>query len=276
MSSFYVALLTKILRFQRFGKLLLPHLQRIWQWVQGARPLSLPALICLVEASLAAYPFDRGAVISVLCKLQHPNLPTYLRMMIANRQSISLRLKGKHDRSEAVIREILDCIAIDLIDLRSHCSYGRLLLSQTENAILREDFEKAMEHLRTWEVKGPQPSGLELKMLRLKNTVVGRVLRYQGEFSGARDSLQECLRMVPSYSSRYHIIHHLADVYCELGTPWKVEELVLNDVKDLRAHSKQHSKAYRRLVLPLAEAYIKQERFEAAEEALQELLDSKF
>jgi tetratricopeptide (TPR) repeat protein len=67
-------------------------------------------------------------------------------------------------------------------------------------------------------------------------------------------------------------MHHLGDVYCELGIPKETEKLVLKEIEQLRAHGKQHSKAFRRLALPLAEAYIQQGILEPAKALLGELL----
>jgi tetratricopeptide (TPR) repeat protein len=194
-------------------------------------------------------------------------------MEISNRQSISLRFKGDHDQSDVVIQDILKRITIDSTDIRSHCSYGRLLLSRTENAILRKEFNKVASYLASWEVKNSPPSGLELQVVRMKNTVIGRVSRYEGQFEHARYCLEECLKTIPSDASRYHVMHHLADVYCELKISGKAENLVLDEVKQLRARGKQHSKPFRRLALPLVEAYIEQRMLEAARTVLQELLN---
>ncbi len=110
-------------------------------------------------------------------------------------------------------------------------------------------------------------------MVRLKNTVMGRLSRYKGEFKHASYCLEECLKTVPGDASRYHIMHHLADVYCELKVPEEAEKLVLDEVNRHRAQGKQRSRAFRRLALPLAEAYIEQGKLDAAKTILQELLD---
>jgi tetratricopeptide (TPR) repeat protein len=209
----------------------------------------------------------------VLAKIQDPELPEYLRMAIANRRSISLRFNGDYDQSDVVIQGILGSIVIDSNDIRLYCEYGRLLLSRTENAILRKEFDKAVLYLASWEVKNSTPSGLELQVVRLKNTVLGRVFRYEGKFEHGRHCLEECLKTIPTEASRYHVMHHLADVYCELRTPAAAENLVLNEIKQLRARGKQRTKAFRRLALPLAEAYIEQRTLEAAKAVLRELLD---
>ena len=257
----------------------MPHLERIWQNVQGEPRLILPAHArdSLVEASLAVCRFVSTSrvdnIISVLAKIQDTGLPDHLQMAIALRQSISLRFKGDHDRSDVVIQNIFKSIAIDSTDIRSHCSYGRLLLSRTENAILRKEFNNAASYLASWEVKNSPPSELELQVVRMKNTVIGRVSRYEGQFEHARHCLEECLKTIPSDASRYHVMHHLADVYCELRISKEAENLLLDEVKQLRARGEQRSKPFRRLVLPLAEAYIEQRTLVAARTVLRELLD---
>ncbi|CZS92454.1 uncharacterized protein RAG0_03007 [Rhynchosporium agropyri] len=264
--------------FQDLGKLLLPHLERIWESVLGKPEPTLPAHIRndLVEASLATYTLvgkpRTKDFISVIAKLQVPELPDYLRMAVANRESILLRFKGDHDQSDVVIQNILGSNATDWKDMRSYCAYGRLLLSRTENAILRKEFAKAKSYLETWAVKKSEPSLLELQLVRFKNTVFGRLSRYEGDFQHSRHCLEGCLASVIGDSSRYHVMHHLGDVYCELGEPDKVEELVFDDMEQLKARGKQQSKAFRRLALPLAEAYIRQGNFEAAKIIFQELL----
>ena len=205
-------------------------------------------------------------------KIQDTELPEHLRMAITTQQSVSLQSYGDHDQSDAVIQKALDRISIEPMDVRSHCSYGRLLLSQAENAILRKEFNKAKMILAGWEAKSSPPSGLELQVVRLKNTVTGRIWRYEGEFTHARICLEECLKKIPNDISRYHVMHHLADVYCELGFPMKAEKLVLDKINELRAQGKQHSKQFRRLALPLLEAFIQQRSLEAAENILKELL----
>ena len=195
----------------------------------------------------------------MLARIQEPGLPDYLRMAIAHRKSISLRLKGDHDRSDVVVQDTLGSIVFNSTDIRSYCSYGRLLLSRAENAILRKEFDKAESYLTSWEVKDSPPSGLELQVVRLKNTVIGRVSRYQGRFPHARYCLEECLKALSGDPSRYHVIHHLADVYCELRIPGEAEKLVFDEVMRLRGRGRQRSKAFRHLALPLARPTLSKE-----------------
>jgi tetratricopeptide (TPR) repeat protein len=168
-----------------------------------------------------------------------------------------------------LIQQIL--CKISTTDILSHCAYGRLLLSKTENAILRKDLETAASCLREWEAKNVQPSDCDLHVIRLKNTVFGRVSRYQGEFLHAQACLIPCLRAIPKETSRYHVMHHLADVYCELHLPEKAEQLLKDGIEDLKSRGKQCSKAFRCLLLPWAEACLQQRRFEEARAAFSQL-----
>jgi tetratricopeptide (TPR) repeat protein len=68
-------------------------------------------------------------------------------------------------------------------------------------------------------------------------------------------------------------MHHLADLFCELELPGKAEELLKGGIEDLKNRGKQRSKAFRRLLLPWAEACIKQHRFEKAGTAFLQLSD---
>ncbi|OJD21601.1 hypothetical protein ACJ73_07057 [Blastomyces percursus] len=237
--------------------------------------LSNEARNSLMESSLAAcrlvHPSHASEIISLLEKIQGSNLPGYLQMAIVAQRSIALRYLGSPGKSDDVIDDVLEKMSPESKDVRSHCSYGRLLLSQAENALLRNEFKEAAHQLTSWMIRW-HPSGLELKVARLKNTALGRVLRYNGDFAAAHRYLKECLKMVNG-SARYHIMHHLADVYCELDKAEEAENLVVDEVSRLRADGKQCSKRFRRLVLPLAEAYIKQGRLEAARSVLQEILE---
>ncbi|KAL6714255.1 hypothetical protein ACLMJK_007678 [Lecanora helva] len=266
--------------FQHLGKLFLPYLEHTWQYTLREPRPTLPAHArdSLLEASLAVCKVVGTSrakdVISVVAKIQDTGIPNHLQMAIANQQSILLRFEGNHDRSDVLIQDVLSRMATNSTDIRSHCAYGRLLLSRTENAIFRKDFNEAVLYLETWEVKSSDPSGLELQVVRMKNTAIGRVSRYEGRFEHARFCLESCLETIPYDASRYHVMHHLADVYCEMGFSEEAEKLVFDEVKQLRGRGKQRSRNFRRLALSLAEAFIEQRTLEAARTTLQELLDA--
>lgn len=227
----------------------------------------------LAEASLAASRLlgvsRRNIAISVAAKMREDGLPDYLQLAVGNRESAALRFEGYHDRSDTLIEDVLGRILVR--DIRSHCLYGCLLLSRAENAILRKELNKAASYLGQWETKNDPAFDYELQVLRLKNTVVGRLSRYQGDFPHAEYCLKACLQTIRTETSRFHIMHHLADVYCELGLAGKAEKLLVKDIEDLRVRGKQRSKAFKRLLLPFAEACLEQRKLQEARAALSEL-----
>ena len=264
-----------VFRFRDLGNLLLPNMERTWQYLETKPSLPASTRENLVEACLAVCKLGTASctnqAISVLTKMDLTGLPEHLRMAIVHRQSISLRSQGDHNRSEVAIQELLQQIDIASMDHRSHCAYGHLLLSRTENAILRKDFTKAVSLLDRWEARSGSP--LEFQVIRMKQTVFGRVSRYRGNFKDAQDCLEACLQTTPKDASRFHVMYHLADVYCESRRPINAENLVLPEVNVLRASGRKSSKPFRRLAMPLAEAYIEQRKLGAALNILRELLE---
>lgn len=277
--------LTLIKGIRSLRRQLLPYFQRMWRYIESGPHLDLPAHLreSIVETSLATCALlptsSAEKITSMLAGRFDCELPDHLRIAIAVKKSIFLRFMGNHAQSDMVIDDIEKKVSTNGEDIRLHCAHGRLLLSRAENAIHREEFKEAAAHLARWETKKDPPSALELQVLRLKNTVIGRVFRYQGEFGDSCYTLETTLQLITGHGSmyhgngsRYHGMHHLADVYCELGAPEKAQCLVFADITALRERGKEHSKPFRRLVLPLAEAYILQGQYTTAQEALQELI----
>lgn len=259
-------------RYHKDGKFLLPYVQRLWRYVLSEKCPRIPGLVreSLTEASLAASRLSRSKdAIAVAEKMQDLGLPAYLQLSIVYRKSVALRMKGAPYQSEAMILETLE--AEITTDIRTRCCYGRLLLSNTENAIQQEQFKEAVFYLDKVPTSEASPSAFEVQILRLKSTVHGRLSRYKGDFSHAVECLTLCLQTVKNSSARYHHKHHLADVYCELGHPDKAQALLVDDIQSLATTKRQHSKAVRRLQLPWAEACILQRDFEKAESILEQL-----
>lgn len=267
--------------FQQVGKLLLPHLERVWEYAKRQTWLYLKTdlLTSLVEASLSACALS-GCPNTLKERLRHNiasavrpsvELPSRLRLAINVQESIVLRYSGEREESDALIRTVLSKTSTST-DIRTHCMYGRLLFSHAENAILRNDFRGAKHLMHSWEAKAGDVVPLELQTIRLKNTVLGRISRYEGDFKNAMLHLESCYNTIPNDHSRYHVMHHLADVYCELDMGREAEVLVCEPMAHLQAQGKASFKAFRRLGLSLAEVYLLSKRFDYARELYTELL----
>ena len=229
--------------------------------------LPLPVRESLTQASLSASRIagqpQSGVAVGVAMEMMKAGLPEYLQLAVLNKRSIILRSEGRYNESDDLIQNALDR-KIDP-DVRFHCQRGRLLLSQAENAILRKEFGNAIDYLEQWEISPHKQSHCEWQVVRLKNTVYGRIHRYQGHFADAHEYLIVCLRIVTTDSSHHHHLHHLADVYCEMRRPDKVENLLRDHIGGFLQHRKFKSESLRRLLLPWAEASIQKHDFENAQ-----------
>ena len=276
--------LLKEIRFQDDGKLLIPYLTRFWEYILTGPCLALPihAHESLVETSLAATrligvsSMNYAKGFPVVAKMLELDLPDYLRLAIAHRQNMTSKLEGNHYQSDNLIQDILDCTPNNKFnsDIRSYCLYGRLIFSQAENAILRKEYDIAASCIDQWKIKSIEPSLCELQIIRMKNTAMGRMMRYQGNFSEAAYYLSTCLKTTPGHSSHYHVLHHLADVYYEQGLLEEARELLTREIENLRIQGKKRSKAFRRLLLPFAEVSLRQSRLEEAGSVISELDDA--
>ncbi|TLD27450.1 uncharacterized protein E2P81_ATG10738 [Venturia nashicola] len=215
-----------------------------------------------VEAVLAATTSSsthRTNTIARLASLLSPDLPIYLKLAIVDKQGSLLRLEGEYHQSDFVLYHSLSGIDIQSPDMRIHCSYGRVVLSLTENMILQKDYGNAQIYMDHWGPrKSPNPC-LEQQVIDLKCIALGRISRYQGYFKHAAACLESCsstLNLTPS--RRFHALHHLADVLCEMRVPGQAENLVRDEIDRLRLDGRQRSKAYRRLLLSFGEALIEQ------------------
>jgi tetratricopeptide (TPR) repeat protein len=254
-------------------------MEQLWERLRESDPQDLPYIVrsSFIEASLSACRLANAAraksIVTTVRRLQAPFVPPYLAAMLTWQESVSLRWEGNHNESDTVLDSIfrqLPKVPETDPDIRLHCAYGRLVFSRAENAILRNDFARAWQYVDHWESRNDPRSMMEIKLTRLFNTVFGRVARYTGNFLYARECFESCLQDGdPSYR---HIQFHLADIYCELGHADLAKDLLLDDVERLRHTRSQQFKAFRRLALPLAEAYINLKELNAARYTLEEVL----
>ena len=129
-----------------------------------------------------------------------------------------------------------------------------MLLSYTENAIVRGDFKKAWDILSN--VTSYDASSDGDKLVRIKNTSIGRVEQYSMKFESAQHYFNICLDAAGQANNpgRYHVIHHIADIYCEQHKPEEAVRLTSNEYLDLKTQGEQRLRTYRRLGLSLLEA----------------------
>jgi tetratricopeptide (TPR) repeat protein len=265
------SLVLTVLSFHRTGKMIMPYVHLVLMNLKLDGTMDIPdhARESLVEMFLACCRTRsrQKVFIPVFSSMAScESLPDYLMLAIAEVQSITHRAEGRlQESSDLIERTVWNT---QHADIRTHCQKGRLALSLAENALLCELYQEAESSLSGWEVESEPPTQLELQVLRMKNTVVGRVSRYKGDFQHAAECLGTCLQGVQTQAARYHIVYHLADVYCELGNPKAAEHVLERDISRLEQEGALASKLTRRLFLPLAEALILQNRWKDAESKL--------
>lgn len=257
----------------------MPVMDLLWEYLKEGDFQDLPYIVraSFIEASLSACRLANAAhaksIVSTVRRLQVPFVPPHLAAMLSWQESVSLRWEGEIDKSDTVLdgifHQLPEAPKSDP-DIRLYCAYGRLVFSRAENAIMRNDFDRAWQYVDRWESRSHPPSMMEVKLSRLFNTVFGRIARYTGKFLYAQHCFERCLHNDdPSYR---HIQFHLADIYCELGCAELAKDLLLGDVEKLRQKNSQKLKAFRRLALPLAEAHINLRELNAARYTLEEAL----
>ena len=260
-----------VISYHRIHKLIMPYVHLVLLNVNLDGTMDMPSVAreSLIESYLACCRTRsrQKVFMPVFCSMTLcENLPDYLILAIAEVQSVAYRAEGRLEDSSRLIQRTIE--NTQCVSIRAHCQRGRLALSLAENALLRELYQEAESALSGWEVRSESPAQLELQVLRMKNTVVGRVSRYKGDFEHAAECLKTCLQGVQTGAARYHVAYHLADVYCELKDPKAAERVLEQDINRLQGEGTTASKVTRRLFLPFAEALILQNRWEDAESKL--------
>jgi len=113
---------------------------------------------------------------------------------------------------------------------------------------------------------------LEHITMREVNITLANALRYQGDFTAARECLEDMLMQADANdvlnTSHINLLCNLGDVYCELNDPGKARELLSVGLGQLRAMHSKNFPWLTRLNLSLAETYLRQSSTKEAEEIL--------
>lgn len=254
---------------------MLPYLERLTQHAVFSA-LSQVRSESVIEAYLTASIISQTGIHQPDPYLNHvrnfdvSNPPDHLRLRIACRHSVILRHSGDYSNSEAEISRAL-ASAGPFQDPITVGWYWRLLLSRAENAILHHQLDKVTDILISIKVR-ETPSIFECDVLWMKNIVHARAFRYDGRFEVAADILKDSLVVCKhSSQSSFQILHHLADVYCELGQVAAVRGLLEMPIQSVKARKAFRSIEYRRLLLSWAEMCFIDNKLTEATAALKEL-----
>ena len=163
-------------------------------------------------------------------------------------------------------------------DAKWNAQRGELVLSFAENLIESGALAAARHELLQWKPISPgSPSSMERIVLRGRNITLGKILKFQGHFQEAFDTLKAVLQEseIDSFyegTGWRRVLHaNVGDLYCELRRPADVQSLLEPELKQMIDSGSQNIGSGRRLQLTLAESFIRGPMYEKAEEVLSNL-----
>ncbi|KAK7894617.1 hypothetical protein LTR67_006379 [Exophiala xenobiotica] len=156
------------------------------------------------------------------------------------------------------------------VDKRMHSAIGQITIQHSLNCIQAEDIFNAKNLLGDWDSLG-RPSPVEEVVLFRKHMIIGRGLRFQGDFTNSLAHLQQSRKIM----ERCRILtfnEDLRDLSCDLADTLRELDESVSAERYLRAEiARQKAEdilpsAQFLLKLSLAESLFGQERFREAEE----------
>ncbi|TGZ78640.1 TPR repeat-contain NB-ARC [Ascodesmis nigricans] len=207
----------------------------------------------------------------------------YLNAWLSYRGSCILRMAGKQSESERILEAFVQSksqLAHDggsdgLGTPRYNAQRGELIVSFAENMIRRGQLDEAKSELCEWSALDPvAPSTFERIILRARDITLGKVLRYQGNFTEAFMLLNEVLEGSPTDdcfegSGWYRVLlSGVAELHTELGRPVEAERLLTQELKLMKESGSQEIAVCRRLRISLAETFLERGMFSEATEIL--------
>ena len=240
----------------------------------------------VVETFLAASKFgtltQRQRLLSIAANLLRMPGHIHLQAKIVHQESVLLRLKGDICESQRRIQEFLDHSSAGL-DLRSHCVFGLLHLSQATNYAYNFDHCQAHEEAQKW--KPLSFAQRDMDVVWNQVYFAGRAFRGQGCFNEAKQCFERYLAINGLPESKKILVKSiLADLYSELDYSYSgecvapeitfldyAEDTVKPELERLIARG-QRSKGFRRLLLSSIEVEIRRYQFESAEILISEIL----
>lgn len=220
------------------------------------------------------------------------SMPYYIHASVVLFQSILHRLDGELATSQSLLQEFAprgkysagsprsqsaqnaSQKKIAALTRRDLAIQGRLHISHIDNKIRAYDMDVSLQMYK-WEAAQPL-SMLDIQVTSRLQGVAARFFQSVGDFPAAAASLDQYLSLLSSMdasssaNTRRLIVGRLADLYCELGDPLRAASILQPEL-DNTGPEEQPRRPYRRLLLSLIEVHISLERFDEAEQVLQQL-----
>ena len=202
---------------------------------------------------------------------------------LAYRESCILRMAGNVPGSEKALVAFSELAASAggaenaQTTPRYNAVRGEIIISRSENLVRDWKLEDARRELSKWCILQQfSESTLEKITALERDTIMGKILKYQGRFEEALRLLESLLQdgSLPFKGSGWYcvLLSNVADLQCELGRPDEAERL-LNDQLQIMINRKTDDiSTGRRLRLSLAESFLARRMYDNAKRVSLELL----
>ncbi|KAJ4132713.1 hypothetical protein NW754_015529 [Fusarium falciforme] len=257
-------------------KLFLPHLQHVTETYQDCFD-DLPTvartdfMLTLIEASrfpgMAWKYFAVGQAELAAGRLKN----THLRLCIGQSKALLGRISGNMNEAVNSLQDLASDDPATAMNQRTRSEICVTVLQRCLNYIQVADLDTARELLEDWSLLGENPSPLEEVICFRKHALLGRIMRYQGEFNGSLEQLEIAHKTTQEQSDIIleedlrDLTCDLADTLRELDRPVAGEELLRAEIVR-RTERPDPLPGKSLLELALAESLFAQGRYEEAEQ----------
>ncbi|KAJ4259591.1 hypothetical protein NW762_007521 [Fusarium torreyae] len=257
-------------------KLFLPHLHHVAEAFQDCFD-ELPAatrtdfMLTLIEAfrfpDMAWKYFAIGQAELAAGRLKD----THLRLCIGQTKAVLGRLSGNMDEATGSLQNLVSDDSAIPMNQRIRSEVGVAIIQRALNSIQVADLTTAQKLLEDWNPLGDDPSPLEDVLCFRKYSLLGRIMRLQGNFSDAL-KLLETAHQASQKSSELVLDEDLRDLTCDLADALRELDEPVTGEGYLRAEMERRIErpdplpGKSLLELALAEALFAQERYEEAEQ----------
>lgn len=115
----------------------------------------------------------------------------YLHARIAQSACILNRITGRTDHAVSSLDNVSQSSPSIVTDNMMHSVLGQTAIQRSLNNIQVEDLSSAKTILQNWHALDPDPSPMEEVVLFRKGVLLGRILRFEGNFETSRTHLEK-------------------------------------------------------------------------------------
>lgn len=196
---------------------------------------------------------------------------THLRLCIGQTKAVLGRLSGNMDEAVSSLQDLVLSDPATVISKRVRCEVGVAIIQRSLNCIQIADLSTAQKLLEDWNPHDADPSPLEKILSFRKYSLLGRVMRLQGNFDKAL-KLLKAAHQASRMPSELVFDEDLRDLTCDLADTLRELDAPVAGEEYLRAEIIRRTErpdplpGKSLLELSLAEALFAQERYEETNE----------